>query len=256
MRVNREENLGSTVRKRGTSFRIQRELDAIAFVRKHTTSIPVPRILDVQVCQGDDDDDGSWILMQRVPGTRLDIAWPDMPENIRATTIAQLRACFEQLRNIRPQPTSTSTSSDRMIGSCDNGPVYDDRLNDGFPCGPFTSISDFHDFLVAPVLRCPVPDVAAQYRRQLSDDHPVNFTHADFSYEHIFVDEVNGNVTGIIDWEMAGFFPAWWEYRKALRGDRQQQQRRWWMDLVNKVMPSYEKELEVESDLEDLEEGW
>jgi Phosphotransferase enzyme family len=232
MRID-EENMG-TVRKRGTSFRIQRELDAIAFVQKHT-SIPVPSIFDVQV-RGHD----SWILMQHAPGIRLDSAWPDMPENIKATTITQLKAYFEQLRNIR-----LSTSD--WIGSCDNGPVYDHRLNNGFPCGPFTSISEFHDFLVAPVMQCPRPELPVEYRKRLPDDCPIIFTHADVSYEHIFVDEVNGNVTGIIDWEMAGFLPAWWEYRKALYGSRQQP---WWIDLVKSVMPSYRKEFEVDSDLE------
>jgi hypothetical protein len=91
--------------------------------------------------------------MQRAPGTRLDSAWPDMPENIRATTITQLKEYFEQLRNIR-----LSTSD--WIGSCHNGPVYDHRLNNGFPCGPFTSVSEFHDFLVAPVTQRPRPELA------------------------------------------------------------------------------------------------
>jgi hypothetical protein len=125
--------------------------------------------------------------------------------------------------------------------------VYDPRLNNGFECGPFNSVSEFHDFLVAPVLRCPRPELAIGYRKRLCDSFPVVFTHADMSYDHIFVDELNGNVTGMIDWEMAGFFPTWWEYRKALYCIRQQ---RWWIDLVNSVMPSSWNELEVDCDLE------
>jgi aminoglycoside phosphotransferase (APT) family kinase protein len=227
------ENVG-TIRKCGTSFRIQRELNAMAFVRKHTT-IPVPNVVDAKL-RGCD----SWMLMERAPGTRLDSAWPNMHENMKSTTIAQLKRCFEQLRNIRP-----STSA--WIGACDKGPVYDHRLNNGFPCGPFISVSEFHDFLVAPLTQCPQPELAAKYRKWLPDDCPINFAHADLSYEHIFVDEGTGNVTGIIDWEMAGFWPRWWEYRKAMYASRQQ---RWWIDVVDSVMPSYEKELEVDSDLE------
>ena len=67
--------------KGGTSFRIQRERDAIAFVQKYT-SVAVPSIFDVTV-RGHE----SWILMQRAPGIRLDLAWPDIPENIKATII-------------------------------------------------------------------------------------------------------------------------------------------------------------------------
>jgi hypothetical protein len=118
------------------------------------------------------------------------------------------------------------------------------RLDNGFPCGPFASVSQFHD-LVAPMMQCPRPELAAEYRRRLPDDYPVHFAHADLSYEHIFVDEVTGNVTGIINWEVAGFWPAWWEYRKALYGSLQQ---RLWNDLMDTVMPSYGKELEVDSD--------
>ncbi len=67
------------------------------------------------------------------------------------------------------------------------------------------------------------------------------------SYENILVDQRSGDVTGIIDWEMAGFWPEWWEYRKALFGGRYQQ---WWVNVVKDIMPQYEKELAVDMDLE------
>jgi aminoglycoside phosphotransferase (APT) family kinase protein len=86
-----EQEKTGTIRKHGTSSRIQRELDAMAFVKKHT-SIPIPSILDVYV-----HGDNSWFIMECVQGTRLDSAWPDMPENVKATTITQLKAYFEQL---------------------------------------------------------------------------------------------------------------------------------------------------------------
>lgn len=35
----------------------------------------------------------------------------------------------------------------------------------------------------------------------------------------------------MVDWEVAGFWPEWWEYRKALFGG------------LNQVMPSYPKNL-------------
>lgn len=231
-RVDQESDV---IRKRGTDFQIQRELEAIAFVRKHT-SIPVPTILDAQLCSNE-----SCMLMQRALGTCLETAWPQMHEKAKAKTTKQLEAYFKQLRDI-PQPEAAG-----WVGSCNKGPAYDHRLNNGFPCGPFTSLSEFHDFIVAPVQRCPRPQLATVYRKRLSDDYQVHFAHADLSYEHVFVDQDTGDVTAIIDWEMAGFWPAWWEYRKALYCSRQQ---RWWMDLVDRIMPSYMEELEIDSDLE------
>jgi len=46
---------------------------------------------------------------------------------------------------------------------------------------------------------------------------------------------------------MAGFWPGWWEYRKALFGARSQA---WWMDVVKEIMTEYPRETEVDIDLE------
>ncbi|KAF7513309.1 hypothetical protein GJ744_009730 [Endocarpon pusillum] len=166
LRIHQDDS--GAIRKRGSAFRTQGEAEAMIFVRKHT-SIPVPKVVGLQV-----HEDDSWILMERVPGSRLDCAWPSMPEKIRIITITQLKTYFEQLRSIHPPKPG-------WIGSCRDGPAYDHRLNNGFPCGPFTSVSDFHDFLVAPLKESPRPELEAEYRKCLSDDYNINFTHADIS---------------------------------------------------------------------------
>lgn len=42
------------------------------------------------------------------------------------------------------------------------------------------------------------------------------FTHGDIAPRNIMVDE-NGNITGIIDWEWAGWYPDYWEYAQIMR---------------------------------------
>lgn len=225
---------GSIIRKCGSSFRIKREIEAIAFVRSHMT-IPLPEILDYQV-----DSNNSWFLMKRLRGTTLGSAWPNMNDHARQNTLSQLTSYLCQLRDLHP-------SIHGQIGSCSGESAYDHRLNNGFPIGPFHSVSEFHDFLVSPVKRCPRPELYLKYRKQFSDDFAIHFAHADFSYDNILVDEKTGDITGIIDWEMAGFWPEWWEYRKALFGSGCQ---RWWLDIVDQVMPSYQKEFEIDSEIE------
>ena len=83
-------------------------------------------------------------------------------------------------------------------------------------CGPFASVAEFHDYLVAPVQRCPRPDWVAKDRKQLPDTYEICFAHADLSWENILVDASTGKVNAILDWEMAGFWPEWWEYRKGI----------------------------------------
>jgi len=74
-------------------------------------------------------------------------------------------------------------------------------------CGPFPSIAEIHDFLVAPVKESARPDWVTKYRRQLPDNHRIVFAHADISWENILMEPTTGKVTGILDWEMAGFWP-------------------------------------------------
>ena len=114
-------------------------------------------------------------------------------------------------------------------------------------CGPFSTVSEFHDFLVAPVRNCPRPERADKYRRLLPDSHGIVFSHADISWENILVERTTGDVTGIVDWEMAGFWPNWWEYRKALFAARDE---KWWRDIVMQVMQEYSTETETDMELE------
>lgn len=44
--------------------------------------------------------------------------------------------------------------------------------------------------------------------------HGIVFTHGDLRPDNIIVK--NGRVTAIIDWEMAGWYPEYWEFAKAL----------------------------------------
>lgn len=58
---------------------------------------------------------------------------------------------------------------------------------------------------------------------------------------------MTGKVNGILDWEMAGFWPQWWEYRKALFGSRC---RPWWLELLKEITPEYPEETETDMELE------
>ncbi|RSL94110.1 hypothetical protein CEP52_012817 [Fusarium oligoseptatum] len=224
-------------RKQADSFRLRREAEAMSYVRSHT-SIPIPSILDMHF--GVSDHEPGWILMERVSGRQLDEAWPMMTNSARAQTISELQSYLRQLHSLRP-------SGSGWIGSCSGGPAYDHRLDNVSTCGPFASVAKFHDFLVGPVKNCPRPEWVSKYRNMLPDDYCIIFAHADLSWENILVDPTTGSVTGIVDWEMAGFWPEWWEYRKALFGSRPRQ---WWIEILKQIMKEYQPETETDMELE------
>ena len=159
-----------------------------------------------------------------------------MSQSAQAETVRQLKMYFEQLHSLSPADPG-------WIGSCSGGPAYDHRLNNMSTCGPFASVGEFHDFLVDPVRYGSRPEWVTKYRSQLPDSHGIIFAHADISWENILVDPATGDVTGILDWEMAGFWPDWWEYRKAMFGARCLL---WWIDILKEIMQEYPSETEAD----------
>lgn len=227
-----------TVRKQGDAFRLRREVEAMNYVQSHTF-IPIPTILDIRL-DTNGGEEQSWIVMKRLPGYQLGEACPTMTGSAREQTIRQLKSFFEELHRLHPPEPG-------WIGSCSGGPAYDHRLNNMSACGPFASVSEFHNHLVDPVRNCPRPEWVDKYRSLLPDSHRISFAHADISWENILLDPRTGNVTGILDWEMAGFWPEWWEYRKALFGARSQL---WWINILKEIMAEYPSEAETDMELE------
>jgi aminoglycoside phosphotransferase (APT) family kinase protein len=81
---------------------------------------------------------------------------------------------------------------------------------------------------------------------RLPDNHEIVFCYADIWGGNILVKPSSGAITGILDWEMAGFWPAWWEYWKATCTRHE----KWWTDIVSGIMEQYPIEAWVDGDLE------
>ena len=47
------------------------------------------------------------------------------------------------------------------------------------------------------------------YMPQVDSSAPFHFGHADINIANLIVDPESGEITGLIDWEMSGFRPAW-----------------------------------------------
>lgn len=58
------------------------------------------------------------------------------------------------------------------------------------------------------------------YREFLRNDYPVYFSHADLNLSNIMVSGLKGAhyISGIIDWEQAGWYPEYWEHCKMALG--------------------------------------
>ncbi|KAJ8502293.1 hypothetical protein ONZ51_g98 [Trametes cubensis] len=232
---------GLYLKYQGDPAGFRNEFNALQMVRRHT-SIPVPKPLDVVVKKSKSDGPFSsqaYLLITRLPGVPLSRYQDVLSDRDCEHIAAQLRDYVAQLRDI-PRPTS----ADPDLPICDTlgAACRDPRIRSGDPVGPFPDEAAFSQ-----VLR--FPDDPA--RRE----HKIMFTHADLNPRNILIDRITDGdagggwrVTGIVDWENAGWYPEYWDYTKALfEGFR------WTRRYVRMVkgvfagLGDYSKELDVET---------
>ncbi|OTA98636.1 hypothetical protein M426DRAFT_17234 [Hypoxylon sp. CI-4A] len=215
------------------------EFNALGMVRRHT-SIPVPKAIDIAREQEDKNDlsffHDAYLVTTRIPGFPLSDCQQILSDRDLERIATQLKDYVAQLREI-PRLVETDMAICNTFGE----ECRDHRIQGATPIGPF-------------------PDEAA-FSQQLrfSDDparrgHKIVFTHADLNPRNILVDRtvqpdgrISWNVTGIIDWEGAGFYPEYWDYTKAMfEGFRWPKRYNDMMHTVFSEFGDYSREFDVE----------
>ena len=183
------------------------EAAAIDYIARNT-SIPVPKIY----CAFEHDDTG-YIVMERLKGVDLYYGWYQRSEESKAKILSQLKGYVDEMRCLSPPGP--------MVSNVDGGSLEDPRITvKTHRWGPFTSVQAFHQFLhegAEPNPEIPVskwPEGMMDLFEWHAKPWPtIKFTHGDLSSFNILVD--GDTVTGIIDWQTAGWFPSYWEYTNA-----------------------------------------
>ncbi|KAI3325312.1 kinase-like domain-containing protein [Xylariaceae sp. AK1471] len=230
----------------GEAAGFRNEFNALRLVRQYTT-IPVPKPLDVVAPprQSRTDDQSSlfslstdaYVLITRLPGVPLSRCQHNLSNKDCERIVGQMRDYLTQLRSIPNLANHDAPICNTLGEAC-----RDPRIRGEQPVGPFADEASFSQML------------------RFSDEpsrrgHNIVFTHADLNPRNILVDEVTQrdgskgwSVTGIVDWECAGYYPEYWDYTKAMfEGFR-------WIkrynDLVKEIFKEfgdYSQELDVET---------
>lgn len=169
---------------------------ALQFIKDHMT-IPVPAVISSRWYR---------IPMEYVVGQTLKQAWPVLTLAERLNIVAELTGYIVQLRAL------PGIYIGRLNGEGAIVPSVMTRSG-----GPFHTIAQFQDFFVHPPRRLAAQSMYwHQITTQLGSDYPIVFTNGDIAARNVMVRD--GHIVAILDWEMSGWYPDYWEYVFAIRG--------------------------------------
>ena len=199
------------------------------------TTIPVPRVQDVFII-----NQQTYIIMDYINGSEF---------SQKALSVEQQESIFEELKGYIAQMRALKPTRPGRVESADGSGLFDHRLvNSPFP--PFESIEKFHSRIGHDVILYSDTHRKAwsQFRAMGNRKYCTKFTHSDIAPRNLLVN--NGKIAAIIDWEMAGWYPEYWEYtRWAVSNDRSPQR---WQELREEVLECYLDELWVEEYLDSV----
>ncbi|KAI9713508.1 MAG: hypothetical protein M1820_000890 [Bogoriella megaspora] len=181
------------------------EAVAMKYIATHT-SIPVPKVYCAFERNGI-----SYIVMSTMPGKTVADVWSNMSDRSQIKVLDQLRKYVDEMRELDPPRP-------HCVEGTFGGQLFDPKLPEarqGY--GPFPTLRKFHSYLRLGMDRhspnCEEVNDLMDWHEKECDDYATCFTHGDLCSSNILVS--GGNISGIVDWESAGWLPEYWEYTSA-----------------------------------------
>ncbi|CVK98565.1 uncharacterized protein FMAN_08594 [Fusarium mangiferae] len=224
------------------------EASALLFLASFAPDVPTPRLH----CAFRDDEKGvTYIVMERIDGQPLSDSWHEASRDEKDRLLTQLRNILEELRALK-KPAGKGIP-DGAVCAADGGKLHDHRIWNAAGekgLGPFLNEAAFNLFLRNGVSNTnSITDQGSQAEIQkLIEMHSASeqrktgtvFTHGDFSLSNILVKE--GKVVGIVDWEMSGWYPWYWEYTTAINTHYI----KGWREEIGKFLDEWPQEKEMD----------
>ncbi|KAK8167644.1 kinase-like domain-containing protein [Phyllosticta citrichinensis] len=181
------------------------------------------------------------ILMTRLPGDDLGQVYEKLSDSEKQAVFADVKTIFDAVRKWK------SPWGDTRICSPSGAGIRSIRVPEHF-APPCENKDEFIDYLLLPASDHRFPsreaflEGLATVNSIRSIPHRIVFSHGDLKHHNIMVHA--GRVSGIIDFESAGWYPEYWDFTTArwfLPRDY------WWYDFVARLGGSeYEREQEIE----------
>jgi hypothetical protein len=194
------------------------EVANLRYVNAHAPSVPTPSSLGCLKAGR-----RTYHFMSRAAGVTLESLWPELSVEHKISIKTQLNSIFCALRK-------EEHGGRPKLGGFVSAVCKDTRRNQRVSELTIHTEAQFNDFLCGKPGRAPTPWIT-MIRSGMRDDHRLVMTHGDLHPRNIMVQWERGaldgapgkggekkkiRVTALIDWEMSGWYPEYWEFVKAL----------------------------------------
>ncbi|PHH56200.1 hypothetical protein CFIMG_007187RA00001 [Ceratocystis fimbriata CBS 114723] len=232
----------ATVVKVGENFAVKfgptvslQEAEALQFLSTNS-KVPVPKVYTTIV---EPETGSNFIVMEYIDSKSLADLWPclEAPDKLEITN--QLRAALQDLRSLEPPS---------YLGSLNRRPFSDGVFwtpdQNAAMSGPFNTEDDLNEGILKRLAENE-PQAHLTLLRKLMTatlrNHQVKFTHGDLQPKNILVrrtglDESKRYEIKIIDWEISGWYPEYWEFCNSTIAGRFRPE---WLDLIQNIMQVY-----------------
>jgi hypothetical protein len=179
--------------------------------------------------------------MTRLPGRELGQSYETLSDEDRDSILKELKGYLDTIRKWKNPWGENRICS--LIGTSVRSVRVPNHL-----LGPFDTEEELNKYLVEPAWaggfssETEYEEALDRARVMMRLPHRILFTHGDLKHHNILVQ--GDRITGLLDWESAGWCPSYWEFTTALRMTRENF---WWYDFVIRLGgATYLKELDCE----------
>ncbi|KAJ5939169.1 phosphotransferase enzyme family protein [Penicillium verhagenii] len=190
------------------------------FIREKT-NIPVPRVYALY----SNSRGQSVIAMEYIAGQTLEAAWPLLSELEKDDILCELRGYCDTMRALPSPKYFGSVGKKKLLSTIFWTDSHNPQSSDSLINGPFDSEDDFIEGMVQKLIYNGANAVMTEYLRKICfpavfKGHEAMFTHGDLQTKNIIVRQKLSERQAkkklvILDWENAGWYPAYWEFCMA-----------------------------------------
>ena len=213
-----------------------REYSTLTYLDRHYPEFPAPKPRGMMQISGH-----NLIFMSYIPGETLEKTWSSLDQKQKTAVSAKLDHIFSKLRSqLHQHPQG------QAWGGVGGKTCMDHRRtfweSDQVILGP----KDFENFFFSQpkwgskIWITFLRNIYALPEDEQSPQDACVLTHGDLKLANIMVQrDQDGevNISGIVDWEHSGFYPAYWEAVKVTNGMTPQETSDWYLHLPAAISP-------------------